>query len=220
MSALVDKYGEYIVEPGTLLFRRAANKEFHASMFFGFCSVGPGTSNIMSNTVQVWKVTKGIRSLLMLRGQRLTGEEPFLYSAIVDIYNEHFPLDKKHEYDDLMLKKHDTIYRRRIIALLKKQGITSWVCSVEDNYVMELFLFAGAAEHKDSFSFVESYKLFPEYSRKEYPNSFNYDNVKHLPEIRKGTPPHDPWSEWMIHGEVSLPGDSIIEKQGATDITN
>lgn len=117
MSAILAKYGAYIIEPGTLLFRQAPNREFYDSMFFGFCEIGASTSNTMSDNIQVWQTTQTIKSLLMLRGQRVTGEEPFLYSAIVDIYNEHIPADRRHEYDDLMLKKHDTVYRRRFIHL-------------------------------------------------------------------------------------------------------
>jgi hypothetical protein len=198
MSELISKYGTYIIEPGTLLFRKAANRQFYNSMFFGFCEIGASTSNVRSNYIQVWKASMEIKSLLMLRGRQVTSEEPFLYSAIVDIYNMQFPNDRKLEYDDLALKKHDSVYRRRIIETLKRQGINTWVCSTEDNFVMELFAFGGAALHAQMFSFVESYKDLPGFERKDYRNSFNYDKVAHLPEIRKGPTPDDPFTDWLM----------------------
>jgi len=200
MSAILEKYGTYIIEPGTLLFRQAPNRQFYDSMFFGFCENGASTSNHWSDNIQIWKATREIKSLLMLKGQHKTGEEPILYSAIVDIYNEHFPADRRHEYDDLLLKKQDTVYRRRIIRLLKNEGICSWVCSVEDNYPMELFLFAGVEENSEMVSYVESFKTFPGPHRKVYPNSFDYSKVSHLQEMRKGPAPPDPFTNWMMLG--------------------
>lgn len=197
MSELIKKYGEYIIQPGTLLYRVAANTGCYPTMFLGFCSFGASTANFASDTIQVWRTTKEIRSLLMLKGRRLTGEDMLLFSAIVDIYNSYFTDNKKDEYDDLMLKKEDTSDRRKIINELLKQGITSWVCSVEDKHQMELFLFQGAAQHEECISCIGTYETSWRNNLRAN-NSFNYETLQHLPEMRKGPPPSDPFWEQMI----------------------
>lgn len=67
---------------------------------------------------------------------------------------------------------------------------------------MELFLFAGADENSKMVSYVESYKTFPVSRPKDYSNSFDYSKVLQLSEIRKGPPPPDPLTDWMMLGTL------------------
>jgi hypothetical protein len=195
MPHIQSLYKKHIIPPGTILFRKAPNKCFFDTMFFAFCKTGPTTSNTISNSVQVWKTNSEIQSLCMLRGRSQYGN---MFSAIVEIYNMHFPNDRKEEWEDLELKKHDTVRRRRLIKSLKDEGINSWVSSVEDNHVMELFMFANSEVHQSLFSYQQSYKILPGYDT--YPDilSINNKEFDYLPIIKKEYPPMDDITRNML----------------------
>lgn len=182
-NSFLSKYGSYTIPAGTIFFRDAPNKCIYDTMFFGFCTTGAGTANYSSQKTQVWETLIPIHSFFMVKGRANSGEFAAIYSAIVDIQNHFFPKSMRDPWDDVLLKQTNNVHRRRLVTLFKKHGFTSWVCSAEDNYVMEVFSFGGEALNKQSFRYVKSIKTWDD----EYQNtnSFDYGKTFGLPCITK-----------------------------------
>lgn len=163
-----------------MIFRKSKDTIFYDTMFFGFSADATSSSSFREvivdpwstpriNKVQVWETTQSLESFLMVKQIKGT----HFISSIVDIYNFHFPNDQKEDSCFLELKQTDSIERRRIIETLKKYGINSWVCSVENKKLMELFLFHSKENHESIVRYID----LVDYNDIAKIESFNYSSI-------------------------------------------
>lgn len=165
-------------------------------MFFGFSTTATHSSKFTENSFQIWETQVSFDSLFMLKGKNPGGKA---LSAIVDIYNYYYPSDKKDDEEYINLKKSDSIERRRIIRKIKSCGLKSWVCSLENNAEMELFIFGSIKDNASILKFVENIDC-KDYIRLKNLDTFNYETldrllvVKSKAPIRSSFEPFDPLS--------------------------
>jgi hypothetical protein len=120
-----------------MLFRKADTTKYFECMFFGFCPYGTFSSSSSSKEIQIWQTTAEIHSLFIIKGKSSGGHAK---SAILDIYDYCFP-NRPTDKSYIEIKKRNTIERQELIKALRILGFTSWVCSVENSWQMELFVF-------------------------------------------------------------------------------
>jgi hypothetical protein len=178
MKSLLEKYGSYVVEPGTILFRRAPTTDYFESMFFGFDIYGTSASGLFTSEVQQWKVVRPIQSLFMVKGVT-KGKK--VRSAIVEVYNSFFPSDPKESRDDVHLKRYECPERAILFQKLCENNIYSWTTSVEDKISMELCLFGSTILNQSQVRFMSIIPKDKNYY--ESFDSFRRSALNHLPAL-------------------------------------
>lgn len=176
MKGLLEKYGSYVVEPGTILFRRAAVTDYFDSMFFGFDVDGTCASGLFTSEVQQWEVVRPIQSLFMVKGVT-KGKK--VRSAIVEVYNSFFPGYPMKSGDDVDLKRKKCPQRAMLFQKLCEKNIYSWTTSVEDKISMELCLFGSAALNESLVKF--GHIISKNNACYDEHDSFRRSELDHLP---------------------------------------
>lgn len=175
------KYAKYTVLQGTKLYRRANTDVVLDEMFFAFAVCDTYNSYHRSSNLQIWEVTSPITALCIIKGKTPGGK--FL-SAIIDIYNIFFPKDIQDEKTYVELKKYGS-HRQNLIGELKKQGITAWVCSIDNNVRMELFVFHSHDENAKLLKHIETIALVPQSLSDD--DSFDYKTLPTMKVINKNS---------------------------------
>lgn len=147
------KHNSYIIIKGTKLFRKAINSNVCEEMFFGFSPLATySSSNNHLRLIQIWETNYDIEVFLMLKENSTINRK---YSSIIEIYNSIFPnnqLDKNYYVE---LKKYSN-ERSHLVQFLKSKKITNWICSLENKYEMELFLFDGIENNSNVVSYLKT----------------------------------------------------------------
>lgn len=149
---LIEKYGTYNIRKGTRLFRKSADEIVKEEMFFGFSPLASYSSYIKTREIQIWETILEINGFLMLKENPTINRK---ISAAIEIYNFYFPENKLQCNDYVNVKKYCN-ERNQLIKILKSMGITNWVCSVENKFEMELFLFNSIENNMRLIKYIET----------------------------------------------------------------
>lgn len=141
IMTLYDKYGYCIIPTGTKLFKGGDSAKYEDCMSFGLQKYVATAFQNNSGKTQVWTVKQDIKVLFMVLELNRSG---WTKSAIVDIYNEYYPLEN--ELNDLDIKYFDHQKRKHLIDKLKKENIIGWISSLEDKVDLEICLFPKRQE--------------------------------------------------------------------------
>lgn len=172
--SLINNYGFYTIKKDTKLFRKAVSIDTQEEMFLGFSPYATYSAYQPTKTIQIWETTCEIQAFLMVKGKNKGGK---ILSAVIDIYNCYFPSNQKNQNDYVSIKKYCK-EREELINILKQNGITSWICSVENKIEMELFLFHSKEHHSIVVRHIET--VDNNAKEIEDANTFNYDLIKDL----------------------------------------
>lgn len=160
--SLIEKYGYCIVPKGTILLRSGESEKFIDCMFFGLDDLVGGNSR--RGETQVWKVLYDLTLLFMV--SHVT-RQAWVISSIVEIYQSEYP--EEVNIDDLDIKQRDFAKRRKLINLLKKEGIIGWLSSFEDKLNLEICLFPDKSNFSGSIHPLKSVAI----SEYEFYNALN-----------------------------------------------
>jgi len=149
---LEDKYGFYNIAKGTKLFRKSHTSNVCEEMFFGFSALGSYSSSSKTKEIQIWETISDIKGFLMLKENPKMNRK---ISAVIEIYNNIFPENELHENDYVNVKKYCQ-ERIQLTAALKSRGINNWVCSVENKFEMEIFLFNSIENNMKLIKYIET----------------------------------------------------------------
>mgnify|MGYP006109312005 FL=1 len=138
---LYDKYGHCIIPKGTKLFKGGNPDNHDDCIFLGLQKYVATAFKNNSNKVQIWTVKQDIKLLFMVEE---LNHSSWTKSAIVNIYNEHFPSENR--LNDLDIKHRDLNKRDKFINKLKKQNIIGWLSSLEGRVDLEICLFPDNQE--------------------------------------------------------------------------
>lgn len=133
---LRDKYGYCIVPKNTYLFHKGHVNENVDSVFFGITPLIAHINPGRGKKIQIWKLKTEIHLLFMIL---YVYHYSWTKSAIIEIYQDFFPKDTS--CDDIEIKYHNKVRRKKLIDKLKEQNIIGWFSSYDDRYELEICLF-------------------------------------------------------------------------------
>lgn len=132
---LFKRYGYCVIPEGTILIRSGLDYEYPGCMFFGLDALVGCYSRQNNEAPQVWRTKKNFEVLFMV--DHVTSV-PCVISSIVDIYTMYYPVE---DVDGLDIKQRDLTKRNKLFDILKKDGISGWLSSLENMYPLEICLF-------------------------------------------------------------------------------
>jgi hypothetical protein len=136
-------YGYCIIPKGTILFRGHADTSLRDCMFFATNLSGAASWN---ETIQVWKVLAPIQVLFAVE---YVTDMTIGISAIPDIYNGIFSLERNPNFTDLDIKHWDLNRRDKFVRkLFDDYKLSGWFTSFENNTFNEVCLFDKHANSK------------------------------------------------------------------------
>lgn len=164
---LIEKYGQYTIKKGTKLFRISESTSISKEMFFAFSPDGTSNPKNSSYQIQIWETLVDTNGFLMLTDSSKNKK----ISAVIEIYNQFFPNEKISDYLDI---KHFSKERSKLIMSLKSKGINNWICSVENKYDMEFFLFDSVEYNSNCIAYIEAFN-----SKYKNCDTFNHSLIKY-----------------------------------------
>jgi len=136
MNNLRDIYGYCILPKNTLLFRGHSDTSMNDCMFF---ATKKWVAGVFNQNVQIWKTTTDIELLFLVEH---ANHNSWTISALPHLYNNIFPTESNHNFNDLDIKHWDKNRRDKLVRkLYEAYNISGWLTSLENKVEMEVCLF-------------------------------------------------------------------------------